>query len=362
VTRRGRVPSSTLEALVALSLIGNSGDTKIERITKGLPTSDANRALLETVLARAGWLPEAAAERIDWALESARSALVTAERLGLSVVDLSSDHYPALLREIADPPIVLWAQGRVEALGATQVAIVGARAATPAGIAIASGLARDLAGAGVTVVSGLARGVDGAAHHGALLGGGETVAVLGCGVDVVYPKEHRGLTRRIIESGVVVSAFPPGTPPRAHHFPLRNRIISGLSKAVVVIEASDRSGSLITARMAMDQNRDVLAVPGGVLSGQSRGCHGLIRDGARLVESVNDILEEIGWATVPLAPANKSLQLSQLEETMAAGEPYTLDELSVRTGRPAADLLAELGELEVRGRVFRATGGGFVRT
>jgi DNA processing protein len=324
----------------------------------------ADRSLLEAVLKQLGLPAAAAGPRIDWALESARVALEAAGRLGLDVLDAGNDGYPELLRHIADPPIVLFVKGQVDALLAPQVAVVGARVATPTGLSIGRQLARELAAAGITVVSGMARGVDGAAHAGALEGGGRTIAVLGCGVDVVYPAEHRELAARIAEAGAIVSELAPGAPPRPHHFPLRNRIISGLSRAVVVIEASDKSGSLITAKAALDQGRDVLAVPGGILSGRSRGCHGLIRDGARLVESVKDILDEIGWtrAGSPASEGNKSLQMSQLEETMAAGESYTLDELAARTGRAAGDLLAELGELEVSGRVSRVAGGGFLRT
>ena len=183
----------------------------------------------------------------------------------------------------------------VDTLGRPSVAVVGARAASPTGQRIGYELGRDLALAGLVVVSGLARGVDGAAHAGALDGGGRTVAVLGCGVDVVYPRQHGALAARVAAQGVIVSEFPPGTEPRPSHFPLRNRIISGLSRAVVVVEASEQSGSLITAQMALEQGRDVLAVPGTWPAGRYRGCHALIKDGARLVETVEDVLEEIGW-------------------------------------------------------------------
>jgi DNA processing protein len=254
-------------------------------------------------------------------------------------------------------------KGAASVLHEPQVAVVGARAASPAGLIAARQLGDDLARAGLTVVSGMARGVDGAAHVGALDGAGATVAVLGCGADVVYPAEHARLAQRIAETGAIVTELAPGARPLPHHFPLRNRIISGLARAVVVIEASDRSGSLITARAALEQGRDVLAVPGPILTGRSRGCHALIRDGARLVDSARDILEEIGWTRAP-RPAdatNKSLQMSRLEETMAAGESYTVDDLVRCTGRAAHELLAELGELELAGRVSRVAGGAFVK-
>ena len=310
-----------------------------------------------------GWLPDASHALIETALARARRALDTGDRLGLAVLTIGSESYPDLLGHIIDPPIVLWVKGSVDVLQEPQVAVVGARAASPSGLTAARQLGHDLASAGLTVVSGMARGVDGAAHAGALDGAGHTVAVLGCGADVVYPAEHAGLARRIAETGAIVTELAPGAPPLRHHFPLRNRIISGLARAVVVIEASEKSGSLITARAALEQGRDVLAVPGPILSGRSRGCHALIRDGARLVDSAKDILEEIGWTRAARPPdeSNKSLQISELEETMAAGESYTVDDLASRTGRPAHELLAELGELELAGRVSRIAGGAFVK-
>jgi len=226
-------------------------------------------------------------------------------------------------------------------------------------------LGRELAAAGLVVVSGLARGIDAAAHEGALEAGGLSVAVLGSGADVVYPPEHAPLLRRLLDAGAVVSELAPGTPPRAPHFPLRNRIISGLSRAVVVVEAAEKSGSLITARAALEQGRDVLAVPGPPASGRYRGSHALIKDGARLVETVEDVLDEIGWsrpggARRPSA-RSKSLSSSQLEASMAIGEPYALDDLCQRSGRSASEILSELGVLEVDGRVARVAGGGYVR-
>jgi len=201
----------------------------------------------------------------------ARKALARAAAGHLDLLPYFAPDYPVALHTIADPPIVLWATGDPSVFHPDTVAIVGSRRATPAGLDVARRLAADLAAEGLVIVSGMARGVDAAAHVGALEGGGRTVAVLGCGVDVVYPPEHASLAARIRNSGIVISELPPGMPPYAHHFPLRNRIISGLARAVVVIEASDKSGSLITARAALDQNREVLAVPGTVGSGRSKG-------------------------------------------------------------------------------------------
>jgi DNA processing protein len=241
------------------------------------------------------------------------------------------------------------------------VALVGSRAASPHGLAVAERLARDLAARGIVVVSGLARGVDSAAHRGALAGGGETIAVLGSGADVIYPPEHLALARDIEGRGLVMSELVPGTPPLPIFFPLRNRIISGLSRAVVVIEAGEKSGSLITARLALDQGRDVLAVPGNVLSGRNKGAHGLLRDGAKIVEDADDILEELGMTDKegrPSAGASGDPVLAALEP----GEPADLDAIAERSGLSPSRLLPRLFELELQGLVARAGGGRFVRS
>jgi DNA processing protein len=210
------------------------------------------------------------------------------------------------------------------------------------------------------VISGLARGVDSAAHRGALAGGGITIAVLGCGADVVYPSEHEALSREVVARGALVSELAPGTRPLPFFFPLRNRIISGLARAVVVIEAGDRSGSLITARCALDQGRDVLAVPGSVLGGRNRGGHGLLRDGAKIVETADDILEELGWR-----PARATAAAQQPADPILAcfppGEPCDVDAIAERSGLPVARLLPRLCDLELRGLLQRAGGGRFVR-
>lgn len=286
-----------------------------------------------------------------------------AARRGIDLIAARDSRYPPRLGEIHDPPSTLWRRGGL-ALDGQTVAIVGSRTATPAGLVVARQLSRDLAERGYTIVSGLAAGVDGAAHQAALDAGGSTLAVLGCGVDIAYPYRHRALAEAIAEAGALVSEFPPGTPPRSWHFPLRNRIISGLSRAVIVVEASERSGSLITARLALEQGRDVLAVPGSVASGRYRGCHALIRDGARLVETVNDVVEElegISPAGLPDCCQPNPLFISYLEPVMAPAELYTVDDLAERTGRPASELLTELGHLEIEGRIARTSAGRFVR-
>jgi DNA processing protein len=254
-------------------------------------------------------------------------------------------------------------RGNLSALSKPAVAIVGSRAGTPYGLSVAEHLASDLAARGVAIVSGLARGVDSAAHRGALSANGSTLAVLGSGTDVIYPPEHRDLARRVEINGAVLSELVPGTAPRKPFFPLRNRLISGLSHAVLIVEAGDKSGSLITARCALEQGREVLAVPGNVLSGRNRGGHALLRDGAKIVESADDILEELsvrmpGRPDPKLVAGPEDLVLSNL----APGEPCDLDAISERTGLPSQRLLPRLFELEMQGLVRRVGGGRFVRS
>jgi DNA processing protein len=280
---------------------------------------------------------------------------------GVAALAWFDERYPPLLSCTTDPPPVLWVRGDPQAFDRPAVAIVGSRAATPYALDVATRLAAELAARGVVVVSGLARGVDSAAHRGCLEGGGRTVAVLGSGVDRVYPAEHKGLAAEIVRSGCVISELGPGAPPLPGHFPLRNRIISGISLAVVVVEASEHSGSLITARCALDQGRDVMAVPGNILTGRSRGSHSLLKDGAKVVESADDILEELGWPVAADGPKRniKSLKTDPLLAQMEPGESYRLDELARTTGQAAPQLLARLTELELLGQVTSVGQGRF---
>ena len=299
--------------------------------------------------------------------------LETAAAGGIVAVAWQDARYPAQLAALDDPPAVVWVRGRTEPLGQPSVAIVGSRSASPYALAVAEHLACDVSRRGVAVVSGLARGVDAAAHRGALTGPGSTVAVLGAGVDVAYPADHAALAASIAEQGAVVSELAPGTPPLAYHFPRRNRLISGLALAVVVVEAAARSGSLITARCAAEQGRDVMAVPGNVLSGRNRGAHALIRDGAKIVETADDILEELGVAPgaggageTPAVGSRGHEDARQASDPvlrhMDAGEIHALDDLIARSGLDSADLLARLTDLEVEGRVRRVGAGRFVRS
>lgn len=289
---------------------------------------------------------------------------------GITPVSPGDPHYPVRLAAIHDPPPVLWVAGKVDVLSRPAVAIVGSRAGSPYALEVATRLGSDLARRGIVVVSGLARGVDSAAHRGALEGSGTTIAVLGSGVDVIYPPEHARLAKNIRHCGALVSEFPPGTPPLAGHFPQRNRIISGLSLAVVVVEASEKSGSLITAGFALEQGREVLAVPGNILGGRNRGAHALLKDGAKIVESADDILEEIRLPGVGCRESGigarepdrgDSASEDAVLKQMIPGEAYDLDELSRRSSIDSVTLLQRLLEHELAGIVQRVDGGRFVR-
>ena len=270
----------------------------------------------------------------------------------------SDSRYPAWLRMVPDPPPVLWVRGDPGVFEQPSVAIVGSRGASPYARAVARRLAAGLAGAGVAVTSGMARGVDGAAHAGCLDAGGRTIAVLGTGVDIVYPAEHAELAERIANAGLLVSELEPGAPPNAWHFPRRNRIISGLSRAVVVVEASEKSGSLITARLALEQGREVMAVPGSVLYGQNRGAHALIKDGATPIEDAADILEALG---LPPRPAAGREPAGVLEAALEDAGPDGIDVegLVKATGLDAEALLAALTALELEGRAERLSGAKY---
>jgi DNA processing protein len=353
------IPADLIEAAAA-QMFKPPGDTEPARWFK-------ETLSLEELAARLDPLDTGRGALLAEARSRAKAALDDAARLGLSAIALTDARYSPWLREIADPPSVLWIRGRTPPSDRPAVAVVGSRQATPAGLQMGRQLGEGLASAGLTVVSGLARGVDGASHEGALSAGGMTVGVLGCGPDLVYPSEHRDLATRVAASGGVISEFPPGTPPQSHHFPLRNRIISGLSRAVIVIEAGERSGSLITAKMAMEQGREVLVVPGNVLSGRNRGGHALIKDGARLVESVADVLAELGMNRVAADRViadpvigdrgDNSVTENELSRRMAIGETYDADTLAGMTGWDVSRLLSELATLELAGRVKRSAGG-----
>jgi len=282
---------------------------------------------------------------------------------GAVVVDILSECYPKLLMEIPDPPPYLYLAGELKG-NEPAVAIVGSRRASQYGLCTATRLARDLAASGVTVVSGMARGIDTAAHWGAVKQGGRSIAVLGCGIDVVYPPENGALFQAVADSGALVSEFPMGTAPLGENFPRRNRIISALSRGVVVVEAGEGSGSLITARYALEQGREVFAVPGNVNSSGSRGANGLIKEGAKLVERVEDILEELSLA--PLEPTGNpgppSFSLTPQEVELYAllsRGALQIDDIIVQSALTAGEVSATLLRLELKGAIMQLPGKHF---
>ena len=289
-----------------------------------------------------------------------------------TVAPIGSTHYPTSLLNIEDPPLVLYMMGSQinraqEATNniASNLAIVGSRNPTPQGEANARQFAKAFAEQGLCIVSGLALGVDGAAHDGALLGGGQTIAVVGTGLDRVYPKKHLALAHRITANGLIISEFPIGTPPLHANFPKRNRIISGLSVGTLVVEAALKSGSLITARLASEQGKDVFAIPGSIHSQQSRGCHYLIKQGAKLVETAQDVMEElkIHMPQGVLSPEDDSESAKSDSSFLSAlgFDIVSLDAIQARTGMPTPELQAKLLELELDGLVMRLPGGLFQR-
>jgi DNA processing protein len=295
-----------------------------------------------------------------------------AKDLGIRILSIDDNVYPERLKEIYDPPLVLYMRGKIMTHDESAVAVVGSRHATTYGSLATERIARGLAENGITVVSGMARGIDSLAHRGALDGGGRTIAVLGSGVDVIYPPEHKRLYTEISERGAVVSEFPPGTSPEAQNFPRRNRIISGLSLGVVIVEASENSGALITARQAMEQNREVFAVPGNITSLRSKGTHRLIQEGAKLVESVEDILKEFVYllkneGTIESKTRNAH---QNIKESLSAEEKKVFDQLKTEpvyidsiideTRLPSEQVLGILLQLELKGLVKQIAGKNFV--
>ena len=298
-------------------------------------------------------------------LEAARMEVERIAAAGARLVALDDDEYPAALRQLHDAPLYLIAKGGRLGVGPA-VAIVGARRATTYGLDVARMLGEGLAYAGVAVVSGLARGIDGAAHEGALAARGATVAVLGSGVDVVYPPEHRDLAARIVTHGTLLSERPMGTAPLPSHFPARNRILAGMTAGTIVIEAAERSGSLITARLANETGREVFAVPGRIDSPLSAGAHLLIRDGATLVRDVDDVLEQIAPALRARAagPSGSGTNTSDSDPIVAAlaGGPASVDDLIRQIGRPPSEIIAKLLDLELQGVVQQRSGRQFQLT
>ena len=326
-------------------------------VRPGRERAAAGAAEEEISLAAARCLAGPMPERIH---ALAHASLEWAAQAGNHLVLLGDPEYPPALQHIADPPLLLYAKGDLALLQREAVAVVGARNATMQGKSNARQFARALSQADMPVISGLALGIDAAAHEGGLEGPGSTVAVIGTGIDRIYPRRNADLARRIAEEGCLVSEFALGTPARAEHFPIRNRIIAGMTRATLVIEAAARSGSLITAHAAVNAGREVFVLPGSVLSPQSVGCHALIREGARLVATPEQLLEDLGLQ----APGEPVPQMDQAAGWLLAAlghDPIGADELATRLQLPPSDMQASLLALELAGVVERLPGGAFQR-
>lgn len=353
--------ASPRDILVALSLLPflTPNRTRLLREYFGRVelACNASSTLLQGLLS----LTPEQAEQVKNPLTPAARAVVDATRA--NAITLADDAYPPLLREIHDPPLVLHVRGNASLLSTLSVAIVGSRRATPYGINVASHLGRQLASAGVTVVSGLARGIDTAAHVAALEAGAPTIGVLGTGIDVVYPRGHNWLYKRVEENGAIVTELPPGTPPRREHFPVRNRIISGLTKGTVIVEATTRSGSLITARLAAEQGRDVLAVPGSIFSDKSEGTHRLLQYGAKLVHDVDDVLEELGddLKALKTRAIEPDGPLADVLAVLNREEGAHVDLVAARLKRSSAQVAESLLQLELGGWIRALPGARYVR-
>jgi len=353
--------SESLAAWLRLTLIpGIGGESQRKLLAAfGLPEAifAAGRLATRAVIGdRADLLfdfdPSEAVDRsIEWAAQP-----------GQYIVTLADAAYPQALLEIADPPTLLYVRGNVDLLRKRGLAMVGSRNATPQGLQTAENFAKALANKGLCIISGLALGIDAAAHRGALAGGGDTIAVIGTGSDRIYPARNKELALAIVERGAVISEFPLGTPSIAANFPRRNRIISGLSRGVLVVEAAPESGSLITARLAGEQGREVFAIPGSIHSPVARGCHKLIKQGAKLVETANDVLEELGNFDTLTKPAEEISQNLEDPVLTALGHaPCSLDDLVEYTGQSADQLLPELLMLELSGKIATLPGNRYQR-
>ncbi len=367
------LPSDELAAELRLCLTSGVGPLMRKALLDRFGSANAVFAAAPSELAEV----DGVGPKLGRALSAARREVNVEEELeicrehGIATLLHSHSDYPRLLKEIPDPPGVLFVRGQILASDAMAIAIVGTRHSTQYGLAQAQRLASGLSRAGLTIVSGLARGIDAAAHRGALSAGGRTIAVLGGGVLTIYPPEHEALAADVMGHGAVISESPPRAPALGGTFPQRNRIITGMCLGVIVVEAAERSGALISARHAMEQGREVFAVPGRIDSRASHGCHRLIRDGAKLVQSVDDVLEELG-PLVESAPRDDGreirhpaeLQLNEIEQQVleAIGvDPTSIDDVVVTSGLPVPRVLSTISALEKRRLIRRVSGNTVMR-
>jgi DNA processing protein len=372
-----RMTQAALESWLRLRAIDGVGDVMVLRLVRVWRSPEIVLNASRDELVQAGCSPQLA-DAIRRGPDSSaqrniESQLNAIERKRVEVRNLLASNYPMRLKMVADPPPLLYITGTLTEEDELAMAIVGARRATASGRAMTEELSHDLAEAGMTVVSGLARGIDAAAHRGALAAQGRTIAVLGCGIDQTYPPEHERLRKQIEERGAIVSETPMGEPPRSHHFPRRNRIISGLSLGVIVTEAAINSGSLITARFAAEQGREVFAVPGFVKEDTSRGTNALLKEGAALIERAQDVIDTI----LPQLEQSLRLRLQPSREKKVFGDqlggeeqrvydvlsynPLTVDDVCVTTKLPASNVMASLLSLELRQRVKQLPGQRYLR-
>ena len=360
---------------LTLAALPGLGCALTHRLTAAFGSPQAVLAAGRTVAEVEGIGPRLAAVFADQSLLARTRSWAAQEqeraaRSGVFLLSCDDPRYSFLLRTIHDPPVLLWCRGDVACLNQPAAALVGSRSASSYGRKVSFMLAKQLAQTGLTVVSGLAEGIDGHAHAGALTASGKTVAVLGCGIDIIYPRFHKKLYEQVAAAGLIVSEYPLGTPPEGFRFPARNRIISGLSLGTVVVEAAARSGALITARMALEQNREVFAVPGRIDSPQSQGPHRLLQQGAHLVHSFDDILAELPAASLRAVVPDKK---NALPEGLSAEEQKLLlllpqsasidiEELMEKSGLPAGQLHGLLLDLELKGLLRQLPGQQYERT
>ena len=376
------MPENSLQTWLRLNHCKGVGVSAIQTLIEHFGALESVFEAGERALSASGIGQKAVASIIAGANEQAVECdMRWSEQAGQHIIPLNSNHYPERLRSIGSPPPVLYVKGDVDVLHTPQLAIVGSRKPTHAGRETAQAFSKSIAATGLTITSGMALGIDAASHQGALLARGLTIAVAATGLDRIYPAQHRELAGQIIEEGAIVSEFPIGTTVRPEFFPRRNRIISGLSLGVLVVEAAVRSGTLTTARHASEQGRDVFAVPGSIRNPLSRGCHALIKQGAKLIETPDDILEELASQLTQWHQSNIGYQSDVVKKATAAPSihqeavdpayqqlinylddvPQTVDALVERSGHSAAEIASMLLMLELQGHVSRADGNRYVR-
>lgn len=368
---------------IALNMVRGVGPRTANQLLSRFGSPAGVFAASRLALGKEGLKPDTVEELKDSSiLEKANAEIERLEKLNARVITLEDDEYPDLLREIHDPPIALYVRGDLKkATDQPCLAVVGSRRCSTYGVNVAESLSRDLASHGLTIVSGLARGIDAAAHRGALEANGQTIAIVGTGLETIYPKEHKKLQEQIIASGAVVSEFPMGTPPLPQNFPYRNRILSGLCFGVLIVEASEHSGSLITARLANEQGREVFAVPGNITSQTSFGPNYLIKDGAKLVQIWRDVVDELPreakeklFGIERPASTNSKSNVQPIFETVALSDaerkildilssdvPAHVDQLLISSEMSSSDLMNALLGLEMKDRIKQLPGKSFIK-